>query len=91
MTFLKPLFVVFLFSVLTSCSKKGEDFKLLQPVSQLPNKIKSEEFDFKEEILYIPVTKNTVTWGHLPNLNSKPTQTKPNQTRPKPNRNRTQT
>ena len=56
----------------TSCSKKDEDFKLLQPISNQPNKIKSEHFKFKEEILYIPVAENTVNWGHLPNLNSKP-------------------
>ena len=72
MIFFKFFFVVFVFSVLTSCSKKDEDFKLLQPISNLPNKIKSDHFKFKEEILYIPVTENTVNWGHLPNLNSKP-------------------
>jgi len=60
MTFLKIFLIVFLFSVFSSCSKKEENFILLQPVSKLPNKIKSEHFKFKEEILYIPVTENTV-------------------------------
>ena len=72
MTFLKLFFLVFIISVFNSCSKKDETFDILQPISNQPNKIKSAQFNFKEEILYIPVTENTINWGHLPNLNSNP-------------------
>ena len=58
-------------SFLTSCNKKESSFNILQPISIKPDKIKSDDFDFKDEILYIPVTESTVKWGHLPNLNSK--------------------
>ena len=70
--FLKLFFIVFILSSITSCGKKDENFNILQPISNLPKKVKSDHFNFKEEILYIPVAESTVNWGHLPNLNSKP-------------------
>ena len=68
---LKIFFITLLLSFLTSCNKKESSFNILQPISIKPDKIKSDDFDFKDEILYIPVTESTVKWGHLPNLNSK--------------------
>ena len=72
MFLLKLFFIVFILSSITSCGKKDENFNILQPISNLPKKVKSDHFNFKEEILYIPVAESTVNWGHLPNLNSKP-------------------
>ena len=69
---LKILFVTLLLSLLTCCNKKESSFNILQPISIKPDKIKNNNFNFKEEILYIPVTESTITWGHLPNINSKP-------------------
>ena len=57
---------------LTFCNKKESNFDVLQPIETKPSKIVSDSFDFKNEILYIPVTEATINWGHLPNITSKP-------------------
>ena len=44
---------------------QAADFKILQPLQDKPAKLKKGDY-------YVPATPQTVTWGSLPNANSKP-------------------
>ena len=46
-------------------ASRAADFKILQPLQDKPGKLKNGGY-------YVPTTPETVTWGSLPNANSKP-------------------
>lgn len=47
----------------------AEDFKVLKQISETPTLIKNGTY---KNNYYVPSTLNTITWGYLPNKNSKP-------------------
>ena len=56
--------------MLATSASPAADFKVLQPLQDKPGKLKTGRY-------YVPATPQTVTWGTLPNANSKPVLTVP--------------
>ena len=54
------------------CTSEKISLEILQPKSDQPDFFKFKEFQFREQVLYVPATPGTVKWGYVPNANDNP-------------------
>ena len=57
-----------------SAQAAGDDFDVLQPLADKPQKMTSGAYSGN---YYVPSTTRTVNWGYLPNQSAKPVLTVP--------------
>ena len=69
---MKKLQLLFVSFFLSSCGDFENNLETLQPKSNNIGHFDFDEFQIKEEVLYVPATKENVKWGYLPNINDKP-------------------
>ena len=69
---MKFFFWLTCFLLTIGCTSEKISLEILQPKSDQPDFFKFKEFQFQEQVLYVPATPGTVKWGYLPNANDNP-------------------